>query len=267
VTVEDGSRCLDREALDLEARGLLGDEVVDGIELRASVYDLDGLQLAIEVHDDGLLLWQRQVSIERQDCQYLPALIAGSVERGLASLQGWGLDRDARPRPRPELGLFATASVPASVRLGGGASLLVPVVHGFGLQLDLEAFGAPRQLIDAEDATTFSLFGARAALGPTVSRAIGWDELRAGVRAAVGPSLFVGHDLRNSRYDVHAHPFLVADAGWVWRHGIRLLARCELPLHPARVEGTYVEPFVRVGWTVGWGGRIGSTEGSRRERP
>lgn len=270
VTVEGAARCLRQEALDLEVRQLLGDEVVDQIDLRAHLYGFESWQLSLEVFDGGRLLWERAMSVEPVDCPYLPVLVARSVERGLSALPGWGIGAPPKAPESLELAIAVAYTLPTAYqRFSLGVAMWTPIAGPVHVEWDLEAYGT---LVEHVRNVGIQMAGAWAGAGPGLELDVGKESLRASVRGALGPAVVIGRRFVDHYETVIPYAALLGDLGVVSRHGLRVGLRSEMPLARVlpRQDGRPLgipEPALRLGMSVGYTGAIGSSEGRARSRP
>lgn len=126
VTVDDPTRCVDRERLENELSFLLGNRVDD---LGVAVFvtgDGDLRRTRTEVRERRAIIWTGRLEVAVDDCQALPDALGLTVKSGLGALPGWSWDRPRRPpagRWTLEIRTLGTLPSTADFSLGGGPDL------------------------------------------------------------------------------------------------------------------------------------------------
>jgi len=111
VSVDDRMGCVDREAVQLEVGAVLDAHRADAVEVEVGIDD--GV-VSLEVFRGQRVLWDRRLSVGPEDCAVVPALIARSLDQGLAGLPDWHFEAaDGLP---PDVAVYlegAVAPVPS----------------------------------------------------------------------------------------------------------------------------------------------------------
>ncbi len=262
VRVDDPHACLTLESLDLEARDALGDAVVDRYDIYARVEsgsDADARQLHLEVSEDGITMWRRDVAVEAVDCPYLASLVVLSVERGLADVPKWVLKHGAQAKLGSELGVlgFVTTPIPEAYRAGAtvlGSTGLGPRLRA---KAALDLYAIARQDVGRGAVAVYGL-----ALAPGLSfdllRFRQWHSLRVGGQVGGGPAFLHGQDFgaEADSVKVDRRASATFDVTWATDRNVRLMALVEVPIIQVRLgdfsTGEVVEePAFRVGAAIG----------------
>lgn len=263
VTVNDATGCLAFEPVDLELRAVIGDEVVDRFQLLVTLDDGEGpsnvLRLAVSDHDRSV--WTKSLDVEDSDCDVLVELIGLSVERGLATLPGWGLKLKQRP---PELAVSVGVSLPWTVRLSVGADVWLPVRDAFHWDIAPELLWAPVR--ELGDVGSVQLMGVTAGTGPAVAIPTGRSALRFVTRLAGGLAVLVGSDADLTETLLAPRMAWSTDALWAAPWGLRTGVRVEVPIvrlgYRDTVSGVTLErePRARVGLVAMFGAKIRTSD-------
>lgn len=269
IRVHDPEGCVRREALDLEIRDSLGDEAADRLELSVAVEPRgDDRLVAVRVTDAaGELLYTRDLTASAMDCALLSAVVAKSVEVGLADIP-WRLAVD-RPPAAAEASLAFHVSIPVTVRTGISVGAQLPIARPLRWTVDADGF-----------VTTFAPVGSGVvqllaggmSTGPVLRTELGDHALDAVVRLWVGRIAVSGRSFDENLSDVLPRVSLDPELGFVARAAVRVGVRAEVPLArlaitaPGAPEPTY-EPSFRVGLVLGLGGSLRRGEGRAADRP
>lgn len=256
VEVEDGADCLSEEQVELELRAVLSDAVVDRFVTRVHLIREPRWAVQLAVAEGEEVLWTRELAVEPADCPFLPAVIARSVEQGVASLPVWRFD-PVFGRGPVELGfqLYGIQSSAGTPQAGMGFAALLPVGRHLAAQavVEIRAFGR-----DPLGAGTVRYLGGAISAGPTLIVPAGRHALRWSARIGAGPTRWEseGFSIRNFS-GTWPRWAAVSDLGWAFPAWIRAYARVELPLRPAHftvVESgtpvTYGEEWPRMGLVI-----------------
>lgn len=270
VTVHDTTGCLTFEAVDLELREAIGDDLADRFEIDVSIAGTEPRRLQIDVAEHGhdKSLWAKSLDVEQEDCSVLVELIGLSTERGLATLPGWGLQLRHRP---PELGFAVGATLPWAVRLTIGADVWIPVRAAFHWDIAPETVWTAVQPLGASGGV--QSYGLTVGTGPAVAVPLGQDALRFATRIGGGALVGVGRDADVNYTLVMPRVAWTTDVLYAARWGLRLGVRGEAPIirlgYRDVVSNELVlrEPRVRVGLVVMIAGRIRSSDASPTTRP
>lgn len=270
VRVNDPSACVDREAVDLEVRDLLGDAAVDGLDLFVGVAaDLTSRAVALRVSDvRGDLLWEKRLAAQEGDCPLLPEIVARSIEAGLAQVPGWRF-RAERGRSRPEGMVWGRLSAPSVLRVGLGGALQG---HAFGpgwWSVGIDGFASPFAPLGSG---VVQIGGIGVAAGPALRIRAGRESVDVAVRGWAGGIGVFGRSFDLERTALLPRASVDPEILLVTRAAIRVGARGEIPLTRIALTGPgqevpAYEPAFRIGLVVALGGVLGSGEGGGTDRP
>jgi len=151
VDVSDESGCLELEFVELELERVVSRSALDEVGVTVQVAAVDDTRVATLSVRSNRPVWERELSIGATDCPDLPTLVAASVERGLAEIEGLGVERTRREGlplvagaelgpsvgvgvlgPRATLTVLAEAEVPWALRLAARGELGLPEEVGAG---------------------------------------------------------------------------------------------------------------------------------------
>lgn len=252
LRVEDPSGCLDREALALEVDQVL---TVAGAQAATVRVARDGEgTVAVEVVDEGVTRWARQLPLADGDCGVGHLLVARSVEQGLAALPDWSWRHDdGRRAPDASVAVgvgVAPVDRPLSwgalARIGGPLGGRTRWVAGLGMQgTTLRDMGRGAQLL-----------AVHARVGPAVDlgRHAGW---RVGAAVAAGP-VFVAPQVPLQLAGPSVVPGMRGELsvarvgeGWLWLEAWVDSPVLRLQIRDETTGATLREGVVRGGLRVG----------------
>lgn len=262
VEVENGEDCLTPEAVDLELRVVLDDEVVDRFVTHVTVRRAPDGVLELSVLDDRHLLWSRELPFSEADCPYLPEVIARSVERGIASLPAWRLS-SARGSWSSELGfqVFGLAPPGAPLQIGLGGALWLGFGRFGGVQVVVEGRSGEAVPVAVGQ---LQFIGTSVTAGPAFQVPVANHALRGALRLGTGPTWFRGSGFdRENMSGWWWRWTTAADLGWAFPGALSVYGRAEMGVEPvpfvAAVHGeavSYVEPWLRTGVVVEFSGTL-----------
>ncbi len=269
IVVEGSGGCIAREALELEVRTWVSEEILDEVDLRLVLdraTDPRTLTLeALRLGEDEPLWWQ-QLDVFPRDCEGLPLVVARIAEQQFAGVPSWRLPMPA-PAVSSEVLLEVAGTLPPTPHGALGAAAGIRLARRWLWVIHVEGYlAAPAEVAAAREGGGVrggEFAGLLAGTGLALDVPAGAASVRTRGWLAAGPHLAFGRNFGENYRAVRARAVASAQVDFVSTVGIRLGARVSTPLVRLGLydEGqpevpVTLEPPLRAGLVLGLGRRL-----------